>query len=158
MAATVSDLSALELFEGCGPVELEPLIGALAGVRAVPEGTVICREGDTADRWWIVREGMADVTVRDLFVATIGSGETIGELALLDGEPRNATVTATTDMVLEEVDGAGFVDALAQSPRLMLALLRELAHRVTSRTPTSSTRRCASASPCTSRRRAARTS
>jgi cytochrome P450 len=130
MATTISDLSALELFEGCGPVELEPLIGALAGVRSVTEGTVICREGDTADRWWIVREGTADVTVRNLYVATIGPGETIGELALLDGEPRNATVTAVTDMMLEEVDGVGFVDALAQSPRLMLALLRELAVRL----------------------------
>ena len=130
MAATVNDLSTLELFEGCKPDELEHVARALAGTREMVEGTVLCREGETADRWWIVVEGMADVTVRGLYVGTIGPGETIGELALLDGEPRNATVTATTDMTLEEVDGAGFVDALVETPRLALALLRELAVRL----------------------------
>jgi cytochrome P450 len=130
MVTTVHELSSLAMFEGCAPDELERVTGALAGVREVPEGTVICREGARADRWWIVLEGMADVTVRGLYVATIGPGETIGELALLDGEPRNATVTATTDMIMEEVDGEGFVEALVDSPRLALGMLRQLAVRL----------------------------
>jgi cytochrome P450 len=130
MVTTVQELSTLELFGGCEPAELERVARALAGTREIGEGVVLCREGETADRWWIVVEGMADVTVRGLYVATIGPGETIGELALLDGEPRNATVTATTDMILEEVEGDGFVEALVETPRLALALLRELAVRL----------------------------
>ena len=130
MVTTVHDLSSLAMFEGCDPDELERVTGALAGVREVSEGGVICLEGEQADRWWIVLEGMADVTVRGLYVATIGPGETIGELALLDGEPRNATVTAATDMIMEEVDGAGFVEALIDSPRLALGMLRQLAVRL----------------------------
>ncbi|MEY2432814.1 MAG: hypothetical protein QOC92_2539, partial [Acidimicrobiaceae bacterium] len=83
-----------------------------------------------ADRWWIVADGMADVTVGGLYTATIGPGESIGELALLDGEPRGATVTATTEMELHEVGGEQFVEALLASPRLSLALLCQLATRL----------------------------
>src|SRR5271154_4484061 len=130
MTATVHELSTLALFEGCAPDELERVARALAGLREIAEGAVLCAEGDAADRWWIVVEGTADVTVRGLYLATIGPGETIGELALLDAEPRNATVTATSDMIVEEVDGGGFVEALVESPRLALALLRQLAVRL----------------------------
>jgi cytochrome P450 len=130
MAVVDTDLSTLALFDGCVPADLERLSSAVTGAREVGEGAVLCREGEMADRWWVVVEGMADVTVGGLFLATIGPGESIGELALLDGEPRNATVTATTDMVVQEVDGHGFVEALAESPLLALSLLRELAARL----------------------------
>ena len=118
------------------PDDLEGVADAVTGVREVAEGEVVCAEGDKADRWWIVADGMADVTVRGLYVATIGPGESIGELALLDGEPRGATVTATTAMVLHEVDGDQFVDALLASPRLAVAMLREVARRLQEREPT----------------------
>ena len=130
MTTAVADLSTLALFEGCEPADLQGVANAVTSVRSVAEGEVLCREGDVANRWWIVVEGMADVTSHGMYVATIGPGETIGELALLDGEPRNATVVATTDMLVQEVEGNGFVDALLQSPRVSLALLRELAVRL----------------------------
>jgi len=44
-----------------------------------------------ADRWWIAVEGQADAMGRGRYLGTILTGETIGELALLDGEPRTAT-------------------------------------------------------------------
>src|SRR6266545_3328097 len=100
--STTAELSTLALFEGCRPEDLAGVARAMTSVRQAAEGVVICTEGEVADRWWIVLDGMADVTSRGLYIATIGPGETIGELALLDGEPRTATVTATTDMVLQE--------------------------------------------------------
>lgn len=124
------DLSELAIFEGCDPGDLKRLEPALGPVRRVDEGQTLCGEGETAERWWIVADGLADVTVGGLYVATIGPGETIGELALLDGETRNATVVAATDMTVQEVDGAGFVEALVDAPNLALALLRELAVRL----------------------------
>lgn len=126
----VGELSGLALFDGCAPSDLERVAGAVTGDRQVPAGDVVCAEGDKADRWWIVVDGSADVTVGGLYVGTIGPGESIGELALLDGEPRGATVTASTDMVLREVRGDEFLDALLASPRLSLALLREVASRL----------------------------
>lgn len=124
------ELSELALFRGCDAGDLERVADAITGLRTLIGGEVLCHEGEKADRWWIVVDGLADVTVGGIYLATIGPGESIGELALLDGEPRVATVTAATDLVLEEVRGDGFVEALLASPRLSLAILREVAGRL----------------------------
>jgi len=117
-------LGSLELFSACKPDDLERIGRAVRQVRQVGEGELICAAGEMADRWWVVADGIADVTVGGLYMASIGPGESIGELALLDGGPRAADVVAQTDMVLHEVDGAAFLDGLAQSPELALGLLR----------------------------------
>src|SRR5438067_13923784 len=126
MNVTTAELRTLALFEDCEDDDLRSLVDAVSGSREIGEGDVICGEGDKADRWWIVVDGIADVTVQGLYTATIGPGETVGELALLDHEPRAATVTAVTRMVLHEVDGHAFVDALLASPRLSVAMLRQV--------------------------------
>ncbi|MCA1846756.1 MAG: cyclic nucleotide-binding domain-containing protein, partial [Actinobacteria bacterium] len=130
MLTTAADLSGLEVFGGCSDDDLAVLNRAVTGVRPVREGQVICAEDEVADRWWIVLEGQADVTWRGLYLGTILAGETIGELALLDGQPRTATVTARTDMMLQELDGEGFVAALLQAPSVAVALLRQFATRL----------------------------
>jgi cytochrome P450 len=130
MAMTAGDLGSLPLFQDCTEADLVGVAKAIREVRHVDEGEVVCAEGEPADRWWIVVEGFADVTSYGLYLATIGPGETIGELALLDGAPRTATVKATTDMVLQEIGADGFLRALAESPNLSLALLRQLAGRM----------------------------
>jgi len=130
VAEEASVLADLALFEDCSPEDLDHLASAIAGVHVVPEGSVVCREGEIADRWWIVVDGLAEVTVGGLYVATIGPGESIGELALLDAQPRSATVTASADMVVHEVDGALFLELLASHPRISLALLRQVAVRL----------------------------
>ena len=130
LMVSVDELAALQLFEACPPGDLSSVAAAVTGTRRVPDGEVVCREGEQADRWWIVADGYADVTVAGLYAATIGPGESIGELALLDGEPRGATVTAVTDLVLHEVDGDAFRSALLDSPRVAVALLTQLAQRL----------------------------
>ena len=130
MPTTAAELSALELFENCTEDDLAVVSRAVDAVLQMPEGDVICAEDEVADRWWIVIEGQADATARGLYLGTILPGETIGELALLDGKPRTATVTATTDMVLYELEGKSFVDALLQAPNVAVALLRQFATRL----------------------------
>jgi cytochrome P450 len=130
MPTTASDLKALELFEHCTDDDLAVVSRAVDAVLEVSEGDVICAEGDVADRWWIVVGGQADATSRGLYLGTILAGETIGEVALLDGKPRTATVTATTDMVLYELEGKSFLDALVQAPNVAVALLRQFATRL----------------------------
>jgi len=132
MPTTTVDLTGLELFEACTDDDLAAVTKAVTGVRRVREGEVICAEGEVADRWWIVVEGQADATWQGLYLGTILAGQTIGELALLDGKPRTATVTATTDMVLQELDGEGFVAALLEAPNVAVALLRQFATRLRS--------------------------
>ena len=130
MPTTAVELSQLELFEGCTDDDLAAVTTAVTGLRRMREGEVVCAEGEVADRWWIVMEGQADATWQGLYLGTILAGETIGELALLDGKPRTATVTATTDMVLQELDGEGFVAALLQAPNVAVGLLRQFATRL----------------------------
>jgi CRP-like cAMP-binding protein len=77
-----------------------------------------------------VAEGSAIVTAGGIPVATIGPGETIGELALLDRGVRSGTVTAATPMVLHELDGDRFDDVLRRAPGLALSLARQLARRL----------------------------
>jgi cytochrome P450 len=130
MEGTIAELASLELFAGCSADDLEHIAHAVREVRRYADGDVICRTGEVGDRWWIVAEGVADVTTDGLYVSSIGPGEPIGELALLDGEPRVADVRAQTDMVLYEVDGSSFLEGLARSPELSLSLLRRLAVRL----------------------------
>ncbi|HUR50585.1 MAG TPA: cytochrome P450 [Mycobacteriales bacterium] len=133
MGLTTAELAALPIFSACAPEDLRHVAEAVSGSRLVAQGEVVCAEGDKADRWWVVEDGLADVTTEGLYVGAIGPGETVGELALLDGEPRAATVTAVTDMRLVEIDGASFHEALLASPQLAVALLRELAVRLRAR-------------------------
>jgi cytochrome P450 len=130
MPTMAVELRGLELFEACTEEDLAAVTRAVTGVRRLHDGEVVCAEGEVADRWWIVMEGQADATWQGLYLGTILAGETIGELALLDGKPRTATVTAKTDMVLTELDGDGFIAALLEAPNVAVALLRQFATRL----------------------------
>ncbi len=130
MSSTTTDLRTLALFDGCDAIDIDRVVGSTPVVRRLAEGEVLCREGESASAWWIILDGLADATVGGRYIATIGEGETVGELALLDGEPRNATVTAVTELVVREVDGGSFLTALAETPQVTLGLLRQLATRL----------------------------
>ena len=91
-------LQALELFADCSPSELEqirPLVTAIP----VKAGTVLLREGSIGHELVIITSGQAVVSsdVRGELVATLGAGDVVGEMALLTGERRSATVTVSTD-------------------------------------------------------------
>jgi cytochrome P450 len=142
MTATSTIVSSASIFAGCSEADIGRVVQAISGVRRVAEDEVVCRQHDAADRCWIVVEGLADVTVDGLYVGSVGPGETIGELALLDGEPRAATVTAVSAMQLLEMRADGFLDALEASASLSLAVLREVSRwlRHANRRPAAPTR------------------
>lgn len=96
----------------------------------VGEGQVLCRAGESADCWWYVVDGFADVTRGGRYVGTVGPGETIGELSMLDGRPRSATVTAKSDLRLRVGSAADFVAAVEADPSIGLAVARLVAHRL----------------------------
>ena len=87
------------LFSECTDDELER-VAALAHPVHVPQGQVVVREGEPGDEFYVVVDGTTRVTLEDAPIADIGPGSFFGEMALLDGGERVATVTAITDVEL----------------------------------------------------------
>ncbi|HSS11441.1 MAG TPA: cyclic nucleotide-binding domain-containing protein [Acidimicrobiales bacterium] len=132
MAANVDDkrkrLEGIELFKHCTPEDLEALT-AITEERALPVGHVLCDQGRVAQECYIVVDGQADVTISGRHVASIGPGESVGEMGLLDHLPRSATVTATTPMQVYVIEAKRFEQVL-QSSGVARALLVLLSRRI----------------------------
>jgi len=90
---------------------LERLARALERVDAAP-GDVVIREGDSGDRFYVIESGTVEVTKKGRHVATLGPGDFVGEIALLRNVQRVATVTATSDAILQALDRATFIPAV----------------------------------------------
>ena len=90
------DLSGLPLFATLPDAALHRLERATRVVD-LPAGTVLIRQGEPAGSAFIVRTGRLEVLVGDTVVRELGPGQVLGELALLTGEPRSATVRARRD-------------------------------------------------------------
>ena len=91
-------------------------------------GQVIIRQGEAAERFYIVRAGAFSVTQSDLdgesrVLRTLGPDSVFGELGLLTGAPRSATVTATSDGTLLELDGPDFLHLVGRGGPLRGRLL-----------------------------------
>jgi MFS family permease len=102
------------LFAGVSADRLEVALGRLQTV-TVRAGDSIVRQGEPADRFYLVQGGRFRVTQRqaggrDEELRTLGPDDVFGELGLLNGAPRSATVTATTDGSLLALDGPAFLE------------------------------------------------
>jgi MFS family permease len=89
----------------------ERLARALIEVN-VPAGAVVCREGDAGDRFYLIAHGTAEVSNQGQIVNALGPGEAFGEIALLRDVPRQATVTALTDLTLYALERDVFIGAV----------------------------------------------
>lgn len=127
---TSTDLLAqVPLFSACSKKELQQL-ARRAEERRVDAGTVLVREGAAGDAFYVIVSGQADVDRHGTVVATIGAGTFFGDLALLDMAPRNATVTAKTDMDLVVLGQPEFSTMIDESSAFARKLLKGLAHRL----------------------------
>ena len=93
-----------------------------------PAGTTVVREGEPGDSMGVIVAGAVDVCKGKHVVATLTAGDYFGELALIDGEPRTATVVATEDLTLLTVKSEDF-DVLLDDPYFSRAIMRNLAQR-----------------------------
>lgn len=112
-------------------------LGMLANEVDLPKGRVLMREGERGEEMFIVVEGEASVERDGHNVATRRRGEFFGEIALVDGGPRTATVTLTTDSRLLVVGRRDFHALLDEFPDVRLQVLEALAGRVRSAEPDS---------------------
>lgn len=127
--AAVGHLTGVALFSACTSEELELIASTITEIR-FPAGEVLAREGATGHEFLVIVEGTARVDIDGRTVATIGAGEFFGEIALLDGGPRTATIVAETDLVAEVIGQREFTTLIEGSPHLARNLLVGLARRL----------------------------
>lgn len=113
--ADVTALSDLELFGGCSAADLA-LIGASSEELAVEPGELVVREGRYDHEFYVILDGVAGVTRGGSELARLGPGDFFGVSALLSGQPRNASVTASTDMRLLVVPEETFRQLVSRVP------------------------------------------
>lgn len=116
LAPIVRLLGALDLFTSTGNAVLERLAAA-ASEQQVAAGTVIIRQGDDADALWILVSGILAIEAMGtdgvkLDLPSVQAPAYVGELGLLHGAARSATVTTAEDSTLLRIDGKEFLDAI----------------------------------------------
>ena len=93
-------------------------------------GEVFLEEGDVGNEMYILIEGNAAIELRGHRFAEIGPGEFVGELAVIDGSPRLAKVTALTDCKFVAIDSKRFRFLIAETPNFALEVMRVMAQRL----------------------------
>ena len=104
-------LGSVPIFAPLPGMTLEHLAGRLVPLRLEP-GTVVVREGDPGDRFFIVADGTVEVSEYGRVVSELGAGGYFGEIALIRDIARTATVTTATQTVLYALDRDDFLAAV----------------------------------------------
>jgi|tagenome__1003787_1003787.scaffolds.fasta_scaffold19876586_1 CRP/FNR family cyclic AMP-dependent transcriptional regulator len=122
-------LAAIDLFNGLSPEQVRKLVDR---GRLIPHqtGRQLTSEGDHAHALHVILKGRATVTVAGSEVRTIGSGDYFGEISMIDGKPRSATVTATEPMTTLTISHTEFQRLLTQDPDFGRRLLTSLCARL----------------------------
>jgi CRP-like cAMP-binding protein len=106
-------------------------VAALGRIRRFHEGTSIVRAGERGDTFFVLLNGEVSVRRRGLPELSLGIGNFFGELALLGGDVRSATVVAKApDVVCFTITQSRFLKLLEAEPAIAVALLKELATRL----------------------------
>jgi CRP/FNR family cyclic AMP-dependent transcriptional regulator len=125
----IGHLAEVPLFSALSRKEMA-LVARRAEDVTVDAGRVLVSEGSTGSEFFVILSGTAKVSRRGRKVATLGPGAAFGELALLDKAPRNATVTAETDMELVVLGQREFGGLLDEVPGFARKLLTGMARRL----------------------------
>jgi CRP/FNR family cyclic AMP-dependent transcriptional regulator len=125
----VQFLETIPLFSACSRHEIATIARA-ANAITVHAGEALAHEGQPGHEFFVVIDGIARVTLRGETLATLGPGNYVGELALLDLGPRSATVEAETDMELLVIEKKDFMRLLDDVPILARRMLTGLALRL----------------------------
>lgn len=128
-SAQVAALAAVPLFAECSKRELGQV--ARAGTEITVEaGSIIAEQGQMGREAYIILSGTVEIKRGGRKIASLGAGDIVGELSLLDHGPRTATVVCDTDCVLFVLDQRHLRETLEKHPSIALKLLGTLAERI----------------------------
>jgi CRP/FNR family transcriptional regulator, cyclic AMP receptor protein len=134
MEANKGLISQINIFKGLGSSELKLLISLLKEKTVRKDGIVLNQE-DPGDALYIIKEGKVKVVLfgeegKEFILSTLKSGDFFGEMSLLDGEPRSASVVATKEAKLLVLERDDFLNFVRNSPDIALNILAELSRRL----------------------------
>ena len=121
-------LASLPLFQRLAKRHLRK-IADLAKVTEFTRGDIVVQAGEPGDAFYVILSGQARVLGRPR-ARTLRTGDCFGEMALIDGEPRSATITATSELQTMTLPRRPFLKILEQEPRIAIAMMAELAARI----------------------------
>ena len=122
-------LGAVDLFQGLGKSDLLKIhmLGRREQVRA---GRELTSEGESGGHFYLIISGRAKVEVGGKEVPGLGPGDYFGEISLIDGEPRSATVTAETDLEVLSLASFTFRPLLLEHAGIAYKILLEMCARL----------------------------
>jgi CRP/FNR family cyclic AMP-dependent transcriptional regulator len=119
-------LGMVPIFRGLSRKHLKWLAG-YCDIADFMAGHSIVREGDPGDAFYVVLTGQATLTAGDRFIGRVLPGDHFGEIAVIDGGPRTATVTSETPMTLVILSRDNFRTAMKDDPELAYHMMTALA-------------------------------
>jgi CRP/FNR family transcriptional regulator, cyclic AMP receptor protein len=114
------------------------MLAKLATVRTYKKGELMIKQGEPGTGLFVLLSGSVTVTAKsrpgfpDTVLSKMGKGDFVGEMSLIDGYPRSATVTADSDTQAIELNRWVFLDALRREPNIAVAMLPYLVRRIRS--------------------------
>lgn len=119
-----------EFLQGLTAEEREELLSLGTTQRVDETGYVLMERGEEADRVLVVLSGAVSVTRDGEVLARRGPGSLIGELAIVDGQPRSATVTTTEPSTILSVPANPFRSFIMRTPHAALGVIEQLGRRL----------------------------
>jgi CRP/FNR family transcriptional regulator/CRP/FNR family cyclic AMP-dependent transcriptional regulator len=128
-ARKIDLLGQMDLFSACNKRQLGQ-VATLTVPAELAAGTILTRQGASGGLAYVIAWGRAEVLRSGKRLATLGPGDVVGELSLIDGEPRSATVKALTDLQVLEIDGRDLRKLMRKAPSVVRKLMESLAGRL----------------------------
>jgi CRP-like cAMP-binding protein len=129
--AKIELIKHVPLFSRCSKKELAA-VAAEADELVLPEGRALATQGARGSEFVVIIEGSADVSKNGRRINRLGSGDFLGEIALISGALRTATVTTTSETRILVVTDRGFRRLTRELPSIQASVLKALSERLQS--------------------------
>ena len=129
MSAVIDHIRKVPLFRGMPAYALET-VADRASEATFEDGDTVTREGEPGETFYIVTEGRLQVSQHGAVTGELGPGDFLGEIALVDGRPRTATVTAVGPVEALVIRRADFLEMIEFDSAVRLGILMALTDRI----------------------------
>jgi CRP/FNR family transcriptional regulator, cyclic AMP receptor protein len=129
MPTTADALRSIPIFQGMSDRSIE-IIETIAREATYRAGATLVEEGTPGDSFLVIRHGSASVEQGGRHIRDLSAGDFLGEIALIDGGPRTATVTASEDIDALVIDRDGFQRLMDDFPVIRYDLVSALTQRL----------------------------